>query len=76
MPLPRINERFHAFGASIATNTTERSPARRPRASTTQEDQTLFGIRCREPRQGARFEADAGLRLTSPLDPFVKGSWR
>ena len=36
----------------------------------------MFGIRYRDPKQGGRFEADAGLRLRSPLDPFVKGSWR
>jgi hypothetical protein len=40
-----------------------------------EEDETLFGIRYREPRQGGRFEADAGLRVRSPLDPFVKGSY-
>ena len=41
-----------------------------------EDDETLFGIRYRDPKQGGRFEADAGLRLASPLDPFVKGSWR
>jgi hypothetical protein len=41
-----------------------------------EEDETLFGIRYREPRQGGHFEADAGLRVRSPLDPFVKGSYR
>ena len=41
-----------------------------------QDDETLFGIRYRSPKQGGRFQADAGLRLRSPLDPFVKGSWR
>jgi len=81
MPLPRINERFHAFVGRVNRDeyVTERSPGSGAFArqyGPTQEDQTLFGIRYREPRQGARFEADAGLRLTSPLDPFVKGSWR
>jgi hypothetical protein len=41
-----------------------------------EEDETLFGIRYREPRQGGQWEADAGLRIRSPLDPFVKGSYR
>ena len=33
-------------------------------------------VRYREPRQGGNWEADAGLRVRSPLDPFVKGSYR
>jgi hypothetical protein len=41
-----------------------------------EEEATLFGIRYREPRQGSLLEADAGLRVRSPLDPFVKGSYR
>jgi hypothetical protein len=34
----------------------------------------LFGIRYRDPEDGGHWDADAGLRLRSPLDPFVKGS--
>jgi len=81
MPLPRVNERFHAFIGRV--NRDEFVTERRPESGAfarqygpTQDDETLLGIRYREPKQGGRFEADAGLRLTSPLDPFVKGSWR
>src|SRR5262245_38029278 len=81
MPLPQINERFHAFIGRV--NRDEYVTERRPGSGAfarqygpVQDDETLFGIRYREPRQGARFEGDAGLRLATPLDPFVKGSWR
>jgi hypothetical protein len=40
-----------------------------------EEDQTLFGIRYREPREGSRWEADAGMRLRVPPDPFLKGGF-
>ena len=36
----------------------------------------MFGIRYRDPEDGGHWDADAGLRLRSPLDPFVKGSYR
>jgi len=81
VPLPQINERFHAFIGRV--NRDEYVTERRPGSGAfarqygpVEDDETLFGIRYREPRQGGRFEADAGLRLRSPLDPFVKGSWR
>ncbi len=79
MPLPRINERLHAFIGRV--NRDEYVTERRPGSGAfarqygpVEDDETLLGIRYREPRQGGRWEADAGLRLTSPLDPFVKGS--
>src|SRR5262245_10952240 len=81
MPLPQINERFHAFIGRV--NNDEYVTERRPGSGAfarqygpVEDDETLFGIRYREPKQGGRFEADAGLRITSPLDPFVKGSYR
>ena len=81
LPLPRINERFHAFIGRVNPDeyVTERKPGSGAFArqyGPVEDDETLFGIRYREPKQGGRFEADAGLRLRSPLDPFVKGSWR
>ena len=36
----------------------------------------MFGIRYRDPKEGGHWDADAGLRVRSPLDPFVKGSYR
>jgi hypothetical protein len=81
VPLPQLNDRFSAFIGRV--NRDEYVTERRPDSGAfarqygpVQDDETLFGIRYREPQQGARFEADAGLRLQFPLDPFVKGSWR
>ena len=81
MPLPQLSSKFRAFIGRVNRDeyVTERLPGSGAFArqyGPAQEDETLFGIRYREPRQGARFEADAGLRLATPLDPFVKGSWR
>jgi len=81
VPLPRLNERLHAFVGRVNRDeyVTERSPASGALANQfgrAEEDETILGIRYREPRQGANWEADAGLRIRSPLDPFVKGSFR
>jgi len=81
VPLPQLNERFHAFIGRVNRDeyVTERQPGSGAFArqyGPVEDDETLFGIRYREPKQGGRFEADAGLRLRSPLDPFVKGSYR
>jgi len=81
VPLPQINERFHAFIGRVNRDeyVTERQPGSGAFArqyGPVEDDETLLGIRYREPRQGGRFEADAGLRIRTPLDPFVKGSYR
>ena len=81
VPLPQINERFHAFIGRVNRDeyVTEREPGSGAFArqyGPTEDDETLFGIRYREPKQGGRFAADAGVRLRTPLDPFVKGSYR
>jgi len=81
VPLPQLNQSFHAFIGRVNRDeyVTERSPGSGAFArqyGPVQDDETLFGIRYRAPKQGGRFEADAGLRLNSPLDPYVKGSWR
>jgi hypothetical protein len=81
VPLPQINERFHAFIGRVNRDeyVTERDPGSGAFArqyGPAEEDETLLGIRYREPRQGGRFEADAGIRIRTPLDPFVKGSYR
>lgn len=81
VPLPQLNERFHAFIGRVNRDeyVTERSPGSGAFArqyGPTEDDQTLFGIRYRDPRDGGHWDADAGLRLQSPLDPFVKGSFR
>jgi hypothetical protein len=81
VPLPHLNQRLHAFIGRVNRDefVTERSPesgAFAKQYGPVEDDETLFGIRYREPRQGGRFEADAGLRIRSPLDPFVKGSYK
>ena len=80
VPLPRLNERFHAFIGRV--NRDEYVTERRPGSGAfarqygpLEDDETLLGIRYRSPQQGGYFDADAGLRLASPLDPFVKGSY-
>jgi hypothetical protein len=81
VPLPQLNERFHAFIGRVNREeyVTERSPGSGAFArqyGPVEDDETLFGIRYRDPDDGGHFDADAGLRLRSPLDPFVKGSYR
>ncbi|HUQ09723.1 MAG TPA: hypothetical protein VM146_05355 [Steroidobacteraceae bacterium] len=81
VPLPQLNERFHAFVGRVNRDeyVTERSPGSGAFArqyGPVEDDETLFGIRYRDPKDGGHFDADAGLRLNSPLDPFVKGSYR
>ena len=80
VPLPHINERFHAFIGRV--NREEYVTERRPGSGAfarqygpVEDDDTLLGIRYRSPEQGGNFDADAGLRIRSPLDPFVKGSY-
>jgi hypothetical protein len=80
MPLPVLSERFHAFVGRVNPDeyVTERSPnsgAFARQYGPVQDDETLLGIRYRAPKQGGSFEADAGLKLATPLDPFVKGSY-
>lgn len=80
VPLPRINERLHAFIGRVNRDeyVTEDEPdsgAFAQQYGPVEEDQTLLGIRYRSPRQGSSLEADAGLRLATPLDPFIKGSY-
>jgi hypothetical protein len=81
LPLPRLNERLHAFIGRVNRDeyVTEESPGSGAFArqyGPLEDDETLFGIRYRSPKEGGHWDADAGLRVRSPLDPFVKGSYR
>ena len=82
VPLPHINERLHAFIGRVNRDeyVTEESPGSgafaRQYGGPADDDETLFGIRYRDPKDGGHWGGDAGLRLASPLDPFVKGSYR
>lgn len=80
LPLPRLNERFHAFIGRVNREeyVTERVPesgAFARQYGPVEDDTTLFGIRYRSPKEGSHWDADAGLHFRSPLDPFVKGSY-
>jgi hypothetical protein len=81
MPLPQLDERFNAFiGRASREEVVEES---RPYSGAlprqfgrVDEEQTLAGISYRTPpKQGSRFDADAGVRLQFPLDPYIRGSY-
>ncbi len=83
VPLPYLDERYDAFIGTVnreefVTEREQQSGAipRQDSRGQIQEDETVFGVRFRQPRQGGRFEADAGIRIKSPIDPFVKAGWR
>lgn len=80
MPLPRMNQRYHAFIGRVNRDeyVTERgiaSGAFPSQIGRVEDDQTLFGIAYRSPKEGPHFDADLGVRLRFPVDPFVKGSY-
>lgn len=81
LPLPRLDERFHAFVGRFdpneyVTESEEPSGAFRRQYGPVTQDQTLFGLVFHQPpKQGGFFEAGAGVRVTLPLDPYLKGSY-
>jgi len=81
MPLPQLNERFHAFIGRVDQNeyvseSVADSGALPRQYGPVDQEQTLAGISYRTPpKQGSRFDADAGVRLQFPIDPFLKGSY-
>jgi hypothetical protein len=80
LPLPRMNQRYHAFIGRVNRDeyVTERdisSGAFPNQIGRVEDDQTLFGIAYRSPKEGPHFDADVGIRLRFPVDPFVKGSY-
>lgn len=83
MPLPHLDERYNAFIGTFGRDefVTERDQEsgtipRQRTGGTIDQDQTLLGIQYRQRADGPRFEADAGIRIRSPVDPFVKGGYR
>lgn len=85
MPLPHLDERYNAFIGTFSRDefVTEREQAsgaipRQRTGGAVDDDQTLVGIqfRGRRERVGGRFDADAGIRIRSPIDPFVKAGYR
>lgn len=83
MPLPHLDERYNAFIGTFnrdefVTEREQQSGAipRQGSRGTIADEETLLGIQYRDRREGGRFEADAGIRIRSPIDPFVKGGYR
>jgi len=75
-----MNERYHAFIGRVNRDeyVTERdlsSGAFPNQIGRVEDDETLFGIAYRSPKEGPHFDADAGVRLRFPVDPFVKGAF-
>jgi len=80
-PLPQIDERFHAFIGRVnpeeyITERDEPSGAFARTYGPATEDATIFGLSFHQPqRQGGYFDAGAGVRISLPMDPYVKGSY-
>jgi hypothetical protein len=83
LPLPHLDDRYDAFVGTFSrdefvTESEIESGAiqRQHVGGEVEEDETLLGIQYREAEQDGRFDATAGLRIKSPIDPFVKVSYR
>jgi hypothetical protein len=81
LPLPAIDKRLHAFVGrfdpnELITESSEPSGAFRRQYGPVTQDETLFGLAFHQPsRQGGYFDAGAGVRVSIPLDPYLKGSY-
>jgi hypothetical protein len=80
LPMPHFDRRFDAFVGRVNRDeyVTERERESgafaSQRGAPVEDDQTLVGIRFSEPKH--RFQASGGVRVATPLDPYVKGSYR
>ena len=81
LPLPHLDRRFNAFVGRFNPNEliseSEEPSGTFPRQyGPTTEDRTVIGVAFHEPpKQRGYFESGAGIRVTLPLDPYVKGSY-
>ncbi|HTT02594.1 MAG TPA: hypothetical protein VMG11_10975 [Steroidobacteraceae bacterium] len=81
VPLPQLNEEFHAFVARVNPeefiSESQRESGAFPNAiAPSTQDQTLLGIEYFQPRrQGLHLDAGVGLPIALPLDPYVKGGY-
>jgi hypothetical protein len=81
LPLPQLNERFHAFVGRVnrdeyVSESAPESGAFERQSGPESDEQTLAGIAYHTPsKQGSRLDAGAGVRLRFPLDPYLKGSY-
>ena len=83
LPLPRLDQRYNAFVGTFSRDefVTERdiqsgAIQRQHAGGQVEQDQTLVGLQFRPPKDGGRWDAAAGLRIRSPVDPFVRVSYR
>lgn len=80
-PLPQIDERFHAFVGRVnpeefISERDEPSGAFQRQYGPNTEDQTIFGLSFHQPsKQGGYFDFGAGVRIATPMDPYIKGSY-
>jgi len=82
LPLPQWDERVHAFVGRFDRNEViseqRQSSGTIPRQfGDLVDEQTLVGLGYSGPPQktGGWFDSSAGIRITTPLDPFLKGSY-
>lgn len=81
LPLPYLDGRFHAFIGRFdpneyVTESEEPSGAFRRQYGPQTQDQTLLGLAFSQaPRPAGSFDASAGMRVSLPLDPYVKGGY-
>jgi hypothetical protein len=83
VPLPYLDQRYDAFIGTFNRDefVTERelesgAIQRQHPGGQVDRDQTLVGIQFRQPEEDGKFDAAAGLRIRSPVDPFVKVAYR
>lgn len=80
-PLPQIDSRLHAFVGRVnpeeyITERDEYSGAFQRQYGPATEDETIFGLAFHSPRQqGGYFDAGAGVRISLPMNPYIKGSY-
>jgi hypothetical protein len=80
-PLPQIDSRLHAFVGRVnpeefITERDEYSGAFQRQYGPATEDETIFGLAFHSPaKQGGYFDAGAGVRISLPMNPYVKGSY-
>jgi hypothetical protein len=81
LPLPQLDQRLHAFIGRLdpnefITESDEPSGAFRRQVGPASDDQTLMGLDFHEkPKEGGSFAAGAGVHISIPLNPYVKGSY-
>ncbi len=82
LPLPQWDERVHAFVGRFDRNEAiseeQQTSGTIPRQfGGLVDEQTLVGLGYSGPprKTGGWFDSSAGIRITTPLDPFLKGSY-